>query len=182
MRKIMTFVMLISLFSLGWMVGSSYAMDPMTQGSSRPYEASKLVGTHVKNPQGEYLGRIEDFIIDKDRIAFGILSHSGFLGMGGKFVAVPFGALSFERTGGYFILDISRERLESAPQFDRTRFASSAWAEDVYKFFGLQPYWTEGEYGEEISPTMEKSVGEETMGDFPKTGEEYLYEYQYLWP
>jgi len=186
MRKIITFVMLISLFSFGYMVANSYATEPMPKGSSKPYEASKLVGSHVKNLQGEYLGRIDDFIINEDRIAFGILSRGGFLGMGGKLVAIPFGALSFEHTGGYFVLDISRDRLESAPEFDRTRFAIPAWAEDIYRFFGLQPYWTEGGYGEDAGPTMEqpeeKSIGGETMSDFSTTGEEYLYEHQYLWP
>jgi hypothetical protein len=183
MRKILTLVMLISLFSFGWMVANSYATEPMTKGSSRPYEASKLVGTHVKNLQGEYLGRVNDFIINKDRIAFGILSHGGFLGMGGKLVAIPFGALSFEHKGGYFVLDISRDRLESAPEFDRTRFASPTWAEDVYRFFGLQPYWTEGGYGEEASLTIEEeSMEKEIMEDFPSKEEGSLGEYQYYGP
>jgi hypothetical protein len=182
MRKILTLVMLISLFSFGWMVANSYATEPMTKGSSRPYEASKLVGTYVKNLQGEYLGRVNDFIINKDRIAFGILSHGGFLGMGGKLVAIPFGALSFEHKGGYFVLDISRDRLESAPEFDRTRFASPTWAEDVYRFFGLQPYWTEGGYGEEASLTMEESMEKEIMEDFPSKEEGSLGEYQYYGP
>jgi hypothetical protein len=183
MRKIIVFIMLISLFSFGWMVANSYATEPMTKGSSRPYEASKLVGTYVKNLQGEYLGRVNDFIINKDRIAFGILSHGGFLGMGGKLVAIPFGALSFEHKGGYFVLDISRDRLESAPEFDRTRFASPTWAEDVYRFFGLQPYWTEGGYGEEASLTIEEeSMEKEIMEDFPSKEEGSLGEYQYYGP
>jgi len=186
MRKIITFVVLISLFSFGYMVANSYVTEPMTKGSSRPYEASKAVGTHVKNLQGEYLGRVNDFIINKDRIAFGILSQGGFLGMGGKPVVIPFDALSYDHTGGYFVLDISRERLESAPEFDRTRFASPTWAEDVYRFFGLQPYWTEGGYGEDVNPPMEqpmeKSMGGKTMSDFSTTGEEYLHEHQYIWP
>ena len=148
MRKIIALIILVSFFSFGWMVANSYTTESMTKSSSKPYEASKLLGTHVKNLQGEYLGRVNDFITDKDRIAFGILSHGGLLGMGGKPVAIPFSALSFEQAGGYFVLDISRDRLESAPEFDRSRFTSSRWAEDVYRFFGLQPYWTEGGYGE----------------------------------
>jgi hypothetical protein len=184
MRKIVTFVMLFSLFSFGWMVANSYATEPMTKGSGKPYEASKLVGSYVKNLQGEYLGRVNDFIINKDRIAFGILSQGGFLGMGGKLVAIPFGALSYDHTGRYFVLDISRDRLESAPEFDRTRFASPTWAEDVYRFFGLQPYWTEGGYGEEASLTIEEeSMEKEIMEDFPSKEEGSLGEYQYYtWP
>jgi len=179
MNKIITFIALAIIFSFAYFVANSYATEPMTKGSNRPYEASKLVGTPVKNLQGEYLGRINDFVIDKDRIAFGILSHGGFLGMGGKLVAIPFGALSFEHTGMYFVLDLSRDRLESAPEFDLTRFASPTWAGDVYRYFGLQPYWTEGGYGEEVSSTMEEeSMKKETMGDFPSREEGSLDYYQ----
>jgi hypothetical protein len=188
MRKITTLFMLISLFSFGYMVPSSYAaMEPMAKGLSSPNEVGMLTGSLVVNGQEEYLGTIHDFVIDKTgRISFAILSHGGFLGIGRKLVAIPFGALSYDSTRGYFFLDISRDRLETAPEFDRTRFISTAWAEDVYRFFGLQPYWTEGGYGEEVSPTteqpMEKPIGSDTMSDFSTTAEEYLSEHQYLWP
>lgn len=188
MNKIITFIALAMIFSFGYFIANSYAaMEPMARGLGSPNEVSMLTGSLVVNAQEEYLGKIDDFVIDKTgHISFAILSHGGFLGIGRKLVAVPFGALSYDSTHSYFVLDISRERLESAPEFDRTRFANPTWAEDVYRFFGLQPYWTEGGYGEEASPTMEQpmeqSIGSETMSDFSTTSEEYLSEHQYLWP
>jgi hypothetical protein len=186
MRKIITFVMLISLFSFGYMVPNSYAaMEPVAKGLSSPNEVGMLTGSPVVNGQEEYLGTIHDFVIDRTgRISFAILSHGGFLGIGRKLAAIPFGALSYDSTRGYFVLDISRDRLGSAPEFDRTRFISPAWAEDVYRFFGLQPYWTEGGYSEEVSPTMEEeSMKKEIMEDFPSKEEGSLGEYQYFtWP
>ena len=185
MRKLLTFVMLISLFSFGYMVANSYAdMEPMARGLDRPYEVSRLVGSYVTNGEKEYLGSINDFVLDNGRISFAVLSHGGFLGIGRKLVAIPFSAFSYDSTDQHFILDISRDRLEAAPRFDRsTDLTNREWAEDVYKFFGLQPYWTEGEY-EGVSSTIEEPMREETMQDFPSTEAPYYREYgpDYLWP
>lgn len=184
MNKIITFIALAVTFTFGYFVANSYAAGPMAKGLDSPYEVGVLTGSLVVNTQEEYLGTIHDFIVDNGRVSFAVLSHGGFFGIGRKLVAIPIGALSYDGTNGYFVLDISRDRLESAPEFDRTRFISRAWAEDVYRFFGLQPYWTEGGYGEEASPTIEEeSMKKEIMEDFPSKEEGSLGEYQYFtWP
>jgi len=177
MRKIAAFVTLVSLFFFGYMAPNSYAREPMIKGFDRPYEVNRLVGTFVNNPQGEYLGKIDDFIVDEGRIGFAILSHGGFLGVGGRLIAVPFSALSYDHERRHFVLDMSRERLESAPGFEKgTNLSNRTWAEDVYKFFGQQPYWTEGGYGGEGMSTLDQPIKEEKMEDFPSG-----YQY-YPWP
>ena len=160
MNSVKTLMAVISALTFGFVFANVCSAGPMSIGFDKPYEVSTLVGTHVKNHQDEYLGRINDFVIDKDRIAFAILAHGGFLRMGEKLVVVPFSALSFDHTGGYFKLDTSNERLESAPVFKSTELASGKWAEDVFKYFGQQPYWTEWGYKEGTSSTMEKSEEE----------------------
>jgi hypothetical protein len=184
MNKILTFIALAVVFSFGYIVANSHAaMEPMAKGLDSPCEVSTLTGSLVVNAQEEYLGTIHDFVIDNGRISFAILSHGGFLGIGRKLVGIPFGALSYDSTQRYFVLDISKERLESAPEFDRTRLSNPSWAEDVYRFFGLQPSWTEGEYSGGISSTIEEPLREETMQDFPSTEVPYRdYGPDYLWP
>src|SRR5512135_3564371 len=118
MYKVSTFIMLIALISLtGFQDAESYGGEPVASEGVRPYEISQLYGSYVKNPQGEYLGRIEDFIIEKDRISYLIVVHGGFVGMGGKLIAVPFEACSFDPKGPGFVLNVSREKLRSAPAF-----------------------------------------------------------------
>jgi hypothetical protein len=57
-------------------------------------------------------------------------------------VAVPFDALSCE--GEKCILNASRETFDSAPTFVLDGdLAEQKLAEDIYRYFGLQPYWTE---------------------------------------
>lgn len=186
MNKIVTFIALAIVFSFGYTVTNSYAStEPMAKGLDSPYEVRMLTGSSVVNAQEEYLGTIHDFVIDNGRISFAILSHGGFLGIGRKLVAIPFGALSYDSTQRYFVLDISRDKLESAPTFESTDLTNRKWAEDVYRFFGLQPYWTEGGYSKEVSPTAEEEfMKEEIMEDFPSKEEGSLgeYQYYYTWP
>jgi hypothetical protein len=64
--------------------------------------------------------------------------------MGGKLIAVPFEACSFDPKGPGFVLNVSKEKFRSAPAFFRSAdLASRKWAEDSHRFFGLQPYWTD---------------------------------------
>ncbi len=66
------------------------------------------------------------------------------MGIGGKLVAVPYSALSFDTVGKHLVLNASKEKLDSASAFKRSDLADQKWAEDTYRFFGQQPYWTEG--------------------------------------
>jgi hypothetical protein len=44
-----------------------------------------------------------------------IVAHGGFVGMGGKLIAFPFEALSFDPKGPCFVLNASKEKMRSAP-------------------------------------------------------------------
>ncbi len=54
------------------------------------YQLGPLIGRAVQNQKGESVGKIDDFIIGKDRILFAILSVGGFLGLGEHKVVAPF--------------------------------------------------------------------------------------------
>jgi hypothetical protein len=72
-------------------------------------------------------------------------------------IAVPFSSLSI-RGENAFVLNTTRERLAIASGFDASGdLNNSRWAGDVYRYFGVEPYWTEKE---EMAPT---SSGPEIM-------------------
>jgi hypothetical protein len=164
MNKTWMIIGLIVCFGLGFLAASFYysgKSEPVTWG--RAYLGSEIVGTHVKNTQGDEYGRISDFVIDTNgRVPFAVLSY------GEMSVAIPFGALTYSRKGKYLVLDLTRERLDSAPAFDKSQLANRTWVEDNYKHFGQVPYWTEAALIEEGSKTME---------DFPSNapGTEYTW-------
>ncbi len=189
MNKISTLIVLTALVTIvGYGVAESYAKEPVATEGARMYEGTRLFGAYVKNAQGEYLGRVEDFIVDKDRIAYLVVVQGGFVGMGGKQIAVPFEACSLDPKGMGFVLNVSREKLRSAPAFSRsTDLASRKWAEDTYRYFGLQPYWTDEGFQKEEQPATHeerKPVEQEKAKETTKTDESkrLFYEYEPLWP
>ena len=67
-------------------------VDPQTVATG--YRTSKVVGASVVNEANETVGSIDDLIVTADeKVPFAVLSVGGFLGLGTKYVVVPFNAL-----------------------------------------------------------------------------------------
>jgi sporulation protein YlmC with PRC-barrel domain len=100
----------------------------------------KLIGATVQSKDGKEAARINDLIIDsKDgRVAFLVLdSVPGRI----EQVAVPFSELSM--SGNVFAFN-TEEKLAAAPSFNESAdMGNRGYAAGVYRFFGVQPYWTE---------------------------------------
>jgi sporulation protein YlmC with PRC-barrel domain len=144
MRKIVSALAVLLVLSFGLFEAGSYAETIGTEGW-HIYELKPLLTYGVKNPQGQYLGRMQDFVIDSNgRVIFAVITKPGMLGIRGEPVAVPFQALSFGSGKNELVLDMSREKFASAPRYDRkTDLENSAEAANIYRYFGVQPYWTE---------------------------------------
>ncbi|MCB0644950.1 MAG: PRC-barrel domain-containing protein [Phaeodactylibacter sp.] len=115
-------------------------MQPKTLSSS------SIDGTSVVNPAGESLGHIKDLMIDLKTglIAYAVVSHGGILGIGDKYFAIPWEALRINTKEETFILDVSKEKFDQAPGFDKDNWPTGALHEyltDVYAHFGYKPYW-----------------------------------------
>ena len=68
----------------------------MTDGGM--VRASKVIGSDVYNDHDEKLGSVEDLVIAKDGKLHAVLSVGGFLGMGDKYVEMPYSSLIFGNT------------------------------------------------------------------------------------
>lgn len=117
-----------------------------TRTTSRPQvlSAATLQGDPVKNRQNEDLGKIEDFMLDlaSGRIAYCVLSFGGVLGLGNKLFAVPWSAFALDTERHCFILNASKDRLKSAPGFDKNSWPDMAdpeWVATVSGFYGPVP-------------------------------------------
>lgn len=107
---------------------------------------STLEGNDVMNRAGEKLGTVDEIMLDvpMGRIAYAVLSSGGFLGVGDKLFAIPWGALTLDTDNKCFILDVSKDRLEQAPGFDKDHWPSLAdqsWGANVHKYYVTRPYW-----------------------------------------
>lgn len=95
-----------------------------------PGRATNLLDFDVWNNEDEQIGTTEDMIfnLDSRQVDYVLVEVGGFLGIGGKLVAVPYDRLEVVTAGdgetaedepqNAFILDASQEELESAPGFD----------------------------------------------------------------
>lgn len=107
----------------------------------RIMSANTLTGDRVVNRQGENLGKIEDIMLDTTNgtVAYAVLSFGGILGIGDKLFAIPWEALQLDPVNKQFVLDIDKERLESAPGFDKDHWPDMAdlrWSDEVRSFYG----------------------------------------------
>jgi sporulation protein YlmC with PRC-barrel domain len=109
-------------------------------------QATSIIGSRVRNQDGENVGKIEDFVMDMEtgRIAYAVLSFGGFLGMGDKLFAVPFQSMQFDVEDEEFVLDVNIERLKNAPGFDRNhwpKMGEREWGSKIHAYYGQKPYW-----------------------------------------
>jgi sporulation protein YlmC with PRC-barrel domain len=86
--------------------------------------ASRFVGQAVSNQAGQNVGDINDLLFDKTgRMSTAVIGVGGFLGMGEKSVAIPFGSLAFtaDAAGKRVVtIPLSKEQLQAAPSFEPT--------------------------------------------------------------
>ncbi len=107
--------------------------------------AGSLSKDDVYNPKGDELGQVKDLMLDmrNGRVSYAVLSFGGFLGMGEKLFAVPWDALTLDADNKRFVLDVDKQRLESAPGFDKDHWPNMAderWAKDIHAYYGTTPF------------------------------------------
>jgi sporulation protein YlmC with PRC-barrel domain len=90
-------------------------VDPATLATG--YRTSKVVGSTVYNEANETVGTIDDLIVTpNETVPFAVLSVGGFLGMGTKYVVVPYSSLVV-RDKKMVLPGATKDSLKSLPEF-----------------------------------------------------------------
>jgi sporulation protein YlmC with PRC-barrel domain len=111
--------------------------------------ASTLQGADVQSTAGESIGEIKDLMVDvsSGEISYAVLSVStGFLNLDSKYFAVPLGAFDFNHfnddyNGNILQLDVSKEKLENSPGFDKDNWPSNPdfeFIDSVNSYYGVE--------------------------------------------
>ena len=90
-------------------------VDPQTVATG--YRTSKVVGATVVNEANETVGAIDDLIVTPtEKVPFAVLSVGGFLGMGTKYVVVPFNTLQM-KDKKIVLPGATKDALKALPEF-----------------------------------------------------------------
>lgn len=124
----------------------SYGYDDRNEGlpieeTSRLIASNKVEGTAVYGRDGERLGSIYNFMVNKfsGRVEYAVMSYGGFLGMGQRYYPLPWRMLTYDTNEGGYHIDMAERDLKDAPSFDREsepRFDRS-YSEHVHGWYGL---------------------------------------------
>ncbi len=102
------------------------AAQPVTK-MQRNFRADNITGMDVRNPQDEYLGSVEDVILNpgNGQISYVILSRGGFLGLGEDYVALPWQQLRATPQMDAFVVRVTEDTLDKAPKVNPDSFANA---------------------------------------------------------
>ena len=115
-------------------------------------KANEVIGRDVMNAQDEKLGHIRELAIEgrTGRVAYAVLEFDRLGDLRDKLFAIPWQALNPKTdtekwfNQKVFILDVPKEKLATAPGFDRNKWldmANRQWGTQVHEFYGQKPYW-----------------------------------------
>lgn len=104
--------------------------------------SNKVEGTAVYGRDGERLGDIYNFMVDKrsGHVEYAVMSYGGFLGMGMRYYPLPWDMLSYDTRQGGYRVQLTERDLESAPSFDRNsepRYDRS-YSGRVHDYYGIR--------------------------------------------
>jgi hypothetical protein len=90
-------------------------VDPASVATG--YRVSKVVGSTVVNEANETVGTIDDLIVTPSEVVpYAVLSVGGFLGIGTKYVVVPYSALKMQDKK-MVLPGATKDSLKALPEF-----------------------------------------------------------------
>ncbi|MBX3594488.1 PRC-barrel domain-containing protein [Sphingomonas sp.] len=114
------------------------------QGANPLIASDRVEGTTVYGRDGEKLGRVERFMVNKisGQAEYAVMSFGGLLGIGSRHFPVPWKALDYEEDKGGYVVGLTPETLERAPHYDAEGAEpvyDRVYTQHVFAFYGL-PY------------------------------------------
>jgi sporulation protein YlmC with PRC-barrel domain len=108
---------------------------------------NELLGLPVRHQQGRILGELQDLLLDLEegRVLYVVLRTEGFVRGGHEYQPIPSQLVTFSPRQDELLASVDMQRVRQGPGFSGPQWpdlADPRWSEQVYRFYGLQPYWT----------------------------------------
>ena len=112
----------------------------------RLISSDRIEGTDVYGLQGERLGTVNSFMVDKftGRVAYAVMSFGGFLGLGEHHHPLPWSVLIYDPAKAGYVVNLDHRRLEAAPRYspaERPEWSDRAYGRGIDIFYGVPAYW-----------------------------------------
>ena len=103
-----------------------------TDETNRLIASNKVEGTAVYNRQGERLGSVYNFMVDKrsGQVEYAVMSFGGFLGIGDSYHPLPWKTLTYDTSQGGYVVDLDKDRLQGAPSYSSSE--APDWSDPSY--------------------------------------------------
>jgi sporulation protein YlmC with PRC-barrel domain len=112
-----------------------------TDETSELIASNKVEGTRVYNRQGESLGTVHNFMVNKrsGQVEYAVMSFGGFLGMGESYHPLPWKSLTYDTRQGGYVVDIDKNKLQTAPSYKAGEEPTydRAYGQRVYKHYDV---------------------------------------------
>lgn len=90
-----------------------------THETSRLIASDKVEGTAVYGTNGERLGKVQNFMVDKrsGQVEYAVLGFGGLFGMGEDHYPLPWNTLTYDKAKSGYVVSLTRDQLEKAPRY-----------------------------------------------------------------
>ena len=115
-------------------------------GHTSAIRGKKVIGTTVKDMNGQTIGEVEDVVLDKmsNNIMFAVISFGGFLGIGEKYHPIPWAALDYVPNEDAYVVKYTEDQLRAAPCDtieELTRNNGVSYRDRSYDYYGVARDW-----------------------------------------
>ncbi|KZX89141.1 photosystem reaction center subunit H [Erythrobacter sp. HI0037] len=115
--------------------------DITADETNRLIASNKVEGTAVYNREGEKLGSIYNFMVDKrsGQAEHAVLQFGGVFGLGSDYYPLPWDVLDYDTDQGGYVVDLDKSVLEKAPRFtaDAEPAFDRGYGREVYDYYGV---------------------------------------------
>lgn len=112
--------------------------------TERLIASDKVEGSAVYDRNSNHIGSVYNVMIDKysGQVAYAVITFGGFLGIGTQYHPMPWKQLTYDRGLGGYVVDVTREKLEQAPNYaaDQAPWGNPDFGRSVYDYYGM-PYY-----------------------------------------
>lgn len=97
-----------------------FQMRLETDETVRLISSKKVEGTPVVDKDGQSIGTVDSFMVDKytGRVAYAVMRFGGTWGFGSSLFPLPWPVLDYDEQAGGYKLAITKEQMNDAPRFE----------------------------------------------------------------